>query len=204
MFRQPKTIRPRKRRADTVVFVCGGLASEIGHFQALGFPSLKNMRKHTRNRNYRCALDRQFLVFGPDTAQGWRVTRQISYADGVELVKAGKFRRVTSADGRLIGFQPIPRGFVDGDVKLPARLASCSAISARESMSNAGTAFAGGRSRTENMTEEQRLCRVHSKTGDLLGAEDAIERAVAKVNAWARPATRGGDRAVRVYPKVIL
>ena len=57
-------------------------------------------------------------------------------------------------------------------------------ITAREMELVAGQAFKYGKSRTAGMTEEQRLTRVHSLTRKQLPAEDAVERAAAKLQYW--------------------
>lgn len=157
------------------------------------------MKKKKRNRRASGIYDRKFLVFGVDTGDGWRIIREIDYAAGMELVADGRLRRVRSMDGRLIGFQLRPAIAHENE-----ELLSHAAITARENFLNAGTAFIGGRSRTAGLSEEARMCRVHPVTGEKLPPEDDEELIVEKLKAWARPATRGGDRAVRVYPKVNL
>lgn len=106
----------------------------------------------------------------------------------MQMVNEGLLRRIFNQRGMLIGFQEIRRGDPDDrDVKLTTGLHVCAAISARENELNAGTAFRAGASRTAKMSEVQRGQRIHSKTGDVLPAEDSVERAVAKVAAWQRP-----------------
>lgn len=67
---------------------------------------------------------------------------------------------------------------------------SAAAISARECMVNAGVIFKDGKSRTANLSEEQRKereKRTHPKSLKYLDAEDHIERTVEKVKLWKHP-----------------
>jgi hypothetical protein len=78
--------------------------------------------------------------------------------------------RALGADGYRPGY--------DGPSNAALTLAEVDAV--------AGTNFKYGRSRTAGMSEEKRLNRVHPKTHKVLPAEDIVERATAKLQAWAR------------------
>jgi hypothetical protein len=71
----------------------------------------------------------------------------------------------------------------------------------------AGRAFRGGKSRTEGLTEAQRLeraSRTSVRTGKRMVPEDAVERVAEKVRLQTMTANfhDGRDRAPRVYPRV--
>ena len=135
-----------------------------------------------------------FQLFSSDVALGWRVIRRVAFAYGEQRCARGEFRRVYDEFRNHIGYQPVQRqdATVNSD---PSR----AALGVPEMKANAGLM---GRSRTKGLRPEDRVGRVHPKSGRLLPAEDFVERAQELVKLYPRSANfRTGDRAVRVYPR---
>jgi hypothetical protein len=94
-------------------------------------------------------------LYAGNTAQGWRIVKQVPMAQGFEKVAQRKWRRLDFLDGSFAGFQPVEaleRLSVAG--KMPGW--SPTTITAKESQMNAGLY---GPSRTMGMTEWERLHR---------------------------------------------
>lgn len=144
-----------------------------------------------------------YPLWTPNTDQrGWRVAREISFAQGEAKCVSGEWDRVRDDYGNLSGYSM--RVSVKTDQDLPGGATSTS-ITVREVLMSAGVF---GKSRTMGMTEEQRITRRDGRK--FLPPEDAIERATAKVRQWPIPASRiddgsskpvYGDRATRIYPR---
>jgi hypothetical protein len=145
-----------------------------------------------RNRN----SYEEFVVFCTNTTLGWSVTRRIAYATGERMVEQGKMRRVVDGVGLHIGYQPVNCHAEAGLVK-PSTDISSSTLGQAEIKANAGLM---GKSRTSHLGKN-REARLHPKSGELMPEMDFVERVQEKVKGWPRSANRGGDRAVRVYPK---
>jgi hypothetical protein len=124
-------------------------------------------------------MARDFPVYSADTTLGWRVVIRITREQGERMVEQGSAYRVEDSFGKHIGYQKAGAPQVS-DKALPS-LASSASITARESEANAGVC---GESLTENMREDKRVNRLHSRTGKVLPAEDMVERARAKVAAF--------------------
>lgn len=137
-----------------------------------------------------------FRVYVRETALGWRVSRWCSFAQGESRVSTGAWVRVYDELGHHVGYQPRESRGPDADVIASA--ASRGAITARESMLNAGACFRGGASRTARLPEQMRLGRVHPLSGRPLPAEDSVERVQGKVAAWREVAGREAVLAGRV------
>ena len=148
----------------------------------------------------------RFYLYPPDTALGWRVIRKVTLAEGAEKVLRGEWREVHDEHGDHWGYQVLVSSKTDQDIPSGA---TSSSITVNECELNAGL---GGEWRTKGLPEDKRLSRFRRTEAGLLPvpAEDAIERAQAKVAQWPYPASRiddgkgkpvWGDRAVRVYPK---
>jgi len=121
-------------------------------------------------------------VYNAGTTLGYTLNGRISVDNGEKAVADGVMRRV-EMDGQFYGYQLLEKQHVADDVP---SVCSPAGISARESQLNAGTAFKGSRSRTMRMSPDdpRRLTRVHGVSGAHLPAEDAVERAVAKVHFY--------------------
>ena len=123
-----------------------------------------------------------FLLFDGNTALGWRVTRRISQDDGERMIETGHARHVNDCNGQHIGYQmQQPAPVKNGEVSARATPA---VLSSREMDLIAGRAFQNGKSRTERLSEVQRITRVHPFTHKLLPPEDEVERAAAKLKAF--------------------
>jgi hypothetical protein len=153
-------------------------------------------RPRHRNRNTETILFQSPTSLDED---GIRVTHRTSFAKGEALVAAGKAER--RMEGGLQCYQLLPPQPCPTQ---PLRF-SPAALGAAEIMANAGLM---GASRTACLSAEQRLTRVHPKSGRLLPEEDFVERTQKLVKAYPHSANfhdmkkRGiSDRAVRVYPK---
>jgi hypothetical protein len=149
-------------------------------------------------------------LYAAETTLGWRVIDQVPMSLGAEKVARGKWREVFYEDGGFAGWQVLPAQACDrGGKKIPSREGTPATITLAEVQRNAGLF---GRSRTLGQPEWKRLRR-HAKYDKekILAPEDAIERAIRKVQQWPFPASRiatdddgkpvFGDRAIRVYPK---
>jgi hypothetical protein len=92
-------------------------------------------------------------LYAGNTAQGWRIVKQVPMAQGLEKVAQRKWRRLDFLDGNFAGFQlveALEQPSVTG--KMPGW--SPTAITAKESQMNAGLY---GPSQTMGMTEWERL-----------------------------------------------
>lgn len=126
----------------------------------------------------------------------------VSPSEELEQIANKQWCVLTFEDGSFAGY-----GIVSA---APESASSPCSLTARDSMRHAGCY---GRSRTLGLTEKERaeqqpLPRKYRKPV----VEDAIERSIRKVQQWPYPASRVdngrgapvyGDRAVRVYPKVV-
>jgi hypothetical protein len=135
------------------------------------------MRRRNRSTN------EQYLLFNPTSVLGWTVIRRIGFDDGERQVELGVARRVNSDDGRHIGYQRCEPGESTLDVIKPA-IPSSTAFSRAEADAIACSKWRGHRSRTVNLTEEQRMKRMHPVTKRLLPAEDFTERALQKMKVY--------------------
>lgn len=152
-------------------------------------------------------------LFSKGTLVGCRVLMRVPMVLALEKEAQGKWRRVFYDGGELAGFQPYaqarlqkPRAAKPG-VSLDG---SPPTITLTEVQMNAGEF---GASSTRGMPEwkrERRERRIKEKYCRVVAPEDAIERAIEKVQQWPFPASRiddggsepvFGDKAVRVYPK---
>lgn len=136
------------------------------------------------------------LVFAINTTLGWSVTKRTGYAPGEAKVERGEWRRVVDDHGELVGYQPVVH-----EVKpVPSNDCSRCALQVPEMRANAGLM---GRSRTAHLSDEQRATRLHPKSGRLLPEEDFVERVGKLMKAYLGTANRSGDKAVRVYPRMV-
>jgi hypothetical protein len=145
-------------------------------------------------------------VFSPWTTTGWRVTRTIALADGERKAELGLFRRVYDPDTlKHIGYQPVEKP----QPAMKSSDPSSAALGVGEMHANAGLM---GESFTAQLSEKDKQEGV--RTGRLLVEEDFVERTevlvreiyphsanFAKVKVNGRMVT--GDRAVRVYPRMV-
>lgn len=146
-----------------------------------------------RNRN-KDRITSDFHLFSADVSAGWRVIQRVSFAYGEHRCALGEFRRVYDEFRRHVGYQSVEQRYDSTTGSDMSR----AALAAPEMKANAGLM---GRSRTKGLSGPDREGRVHPKSGRLLPAEDFIERAQELVKQYPHSANRGGDRAVRVYPK---
>jgi hypothetical protein len=146
-------------------------------------------------------------VYPADVSLGWRIVRQVTPEFAYKKVLDGQWREAFDDCGNFLGCQVIAAIGIDRE--LSDEEESASTITAHENRLNAGL---DGRSRTIGMSEDRRITRRHPKTWSALPPEDAIERAIAKVQQWPYPASRidngrgpiaYGDRAIRVNPRVV-
>lgn len=145
-------------------------------------------RPRTRNGN-------SLLLFSTNTTLGWTATQRTSYPAGETKVERGEWRRVLDDHGELVGYQPV----VHEVRPVASNDHSRCALQVPEMRANAGLM---GRSRTAHLPEDQRKVRLHPKSGRLLPEEDFVERVGHLMLIYPQLANRGGDRAVRVYPKM--
>ena len=144
-------------------------------------------------------------LYPADDSRGWTHIRIIPFNEGLKKVAEGKFILHTDANGEPWYFQI--RANNKTEEEIPGGIPSPTAITAHESMLNAGLF---GCSATYDLNESQRMTRIAEHDSDkYLPPEDEIERAQEKVRQWPWPASRiddgmgepvYGDRAVRVYP----
>ncbi len=135
----------------------------------------------------------EFRLYPANTTLGWRATKRISQTVGDALVEAGHAELVFDEMENRHHYQlkaekPVVNGLVSQE-----KFGSLTAHDAR--------LIAGlhGRSRTAHLTEERRLTRC-DQFGKPLPAEDAIERAQAKMLAYLTPELRKTNQAVMVIP----
>ena len=124
------------------------------------------------------------LLFGWSAGEsGWRVTKSITQERFDQLKRRGhQFTPIHEwGTERVLGYQPT--NVVGADYELPSRETRGSITSAEMDLI-AGQAFTGGRSRTMGLPEELRINRVHPLTGHALPPEDAVERAVGKLDMF--------------------
>lgn len=149
------------------------------------------MPKHGHHRS---SLN-EFLLFNPYTDVGWRVVRRIGFHRGERMVDLGAAVKVLDDFGNHVGYKL--RGSSEpGTPVVEASGSTSIALDARESMANAGL-FGG--SRTESMSEERKLSRIHPRSGRFLAPEDMVERAQGKVRVYQ---TIGGIQDVIVKKQV--
>jgi hypothetical protein len=121
------------------------------------------------------------------------------------MVRAGLAEELLEWDGKTTCYRQIPKSERERVVvsprvaesdKAPVDTGSAAALTQKEVMAVAGTNFKHGRSRTACMTEEQRLRRINGRNGDRLPPEDLVERATAKLQAWAQigPMLQGASK----------
>lgn len=121
------------------------------------------------------------------------VTRPIRREDGDELVSLGKATRCYYPDGTWVGYK------ICEIAPEPSARPSALMITPHEMQLVAGTAFAGGKSRTACLDEagkRERALTLTAKRGCVVAEEDAVERALAKVAGF------GHGRVVCVQPAV--
>jgi hypothetical protein len=138
----------------------------------------------TCSRNERRRRRGDVLLFGWSAAEsGWRVTKSITRERFDQLQRRGhRFEPIHEwGTERVIGYQST--NVVSSDHDLPSA-ETRAAITPAEMDLIAGQAFAGGRSRTMGLPEELRINRVHPLSGHALPPEDAIERAVGKLDVF--------------------
>lgn len=144
---------------------------------------------------HRGGADREFGLYGANSALGWSIVSRVSFAKGESKVAAGLWRRVNDEMGNHVGYQMLGAAAMRVDIDLPSRPQPVT-ITAQQSEDNAYALFADGRSRTAGMTEERRMERVARK----LDPEDAMERLQAKIAVYARIGSAKGD-ILRVWPR---
>lgn len=116
-------------------------------------------------------------------ASGWRVTKSITDEQFENMRRRGhRFEPIHEwGTNRIVGWQP--SNLCGPDQELPSSDTRAS-ITPMEMDLIAGQAFLGGRSKTMGLGEELRINRVHPLTGHALPPEDAVERAVGKLNVF--------------------
>lgn len=140
-----------------------------------------------RNRNLS-----DFHLYSADPS--WNHIKNVSYAYGEHRCSLGEWHRVHNGFGVHVGYRPLEKVHDSTVSSDPSR----AALGAPEMKAMAGLM---GRSRTKGLRPHDREGRVHPKSGRLLAAEDFVERTEELVKMYTQFANRGGDRAVRVYPK---
>ncbi len=124
---------------------------------------------------------RPFVLYGGDETLGYRVTSRVSKREAEQMVRNGRAEETVDGAGakcyRLLKIAVVSNGLVSSK-PTPA------VLSAREMQLIAGQAFRFGGSKTARMTEPERVTRVHPISRKPLAAEDEIERAVAKLEAF--------------------
>ena len=132
-------------------------------------------------------------VFQANTTLGWHVVGYAVPSVAAQKLAAGEYREVYNESGAFLGVQMMP---TKKRLDHSSNPSSCS-ISLNEVKRIAGEE---GESVTINLT-----VREHARI-----SEDAVERAIRKLQQWPFPASRTddgmgepvyGDKAVRVYPK---
>jgi len=148
----------------------------------------------SRKRNHSST---QFSLYPAETLLGWRVIRNVSYAQGEEMVVQGKWREVYDEHGNHIGYQMRPSR--SDDLEILSR-SSSSGIVRSEMEINAGRVFSKGKSHTAGMSEARRMIRTNRDTGKALPPEDRIERVTSKVRVWPDVEACAND-ILRVWPR---
>lgn len=142
----------------------------------------------------------RYDLFPPITTLGWRAIRKVTAAQAIDAMEAGRWREVVDEDGQFAGYQ------INSSPMADVARESSRSISKNELELNAGAHMKDGHSRTIKLPEDRKLGRI----AKALQPEDAVERAIRKVESWPFPASRKngahgapvfGDRAVRAYPK---
>ena len=132
-----------------------------------------------------------------------RVVRHIGREEFVRLRDRGRALPIYNAHGQLVSCELTNNH--PGDGPIPSQR-SGPTITAHEMVLYAGRVFRGGKSRTENLNEAQRLeraARTSVRTGRRMLPEDAVERVAEKVRLQTTTANfhDGRDRAPRVYAR---
>jgi hypothetical protein len=145
------------------------------------------MRRRNRSEQ------QQYNYYDSNTNLGARVLRRLSFDKGEEYVAAGIAVCVRDATGKIIAYQKLEERRIENpDTAMVPSFTSMTVLSRAEVDAIAGSKFKGGeneqgvygppgRSRTIGMKEEERMLRM--KRG--LPAEDLVERAQAKLQAWS-------------------
>jgi hypothetical protein len=142
----------------------------------------------------------RYDLYPPVTTLGWQVIRKVTAAEANDKLASGLWHEVFDQDGNFAGYQ------IKTSTQVNFAHESSRSISKNELELNAGAHMKDGQSRTMTLSEEKKLARIVKA----LPAEDAIERAIRKVQSWPFPASRKndgrgepvfGDRAVRAYPR---
>jgi hypothetical protein len=148
-------------------------------------------------------------LYSADTGEGYRLIKIVSSSYGEERVAKGEWRRLYDPMlHRLVGYQPVERRFDVTESSDPSH----ATLLQPEMKANAGLF---GRSRTQGMRAQDREGRMHPKSHRLLPEEDFVERVqvlvreiypqsanFADINLKRPGLAPGGDRAVRMYPKL--
>ncbi len=126
---------------------------------------------------------RPFVLYGGDETLGYRVTSRVSKLEAERMVRNGRAEETVDDAGskcyRLL--KSAPMAVSNGNAEARPTPA---VLSAREMQLIAGRAFRYGKSKTATMPEVMRVTRVHPISRKPLAAEDEIERAVAKLEAF--------------------
>lgn len=126
-------------------------------------------------------------VYDAYNRSGWRVVKRIGWKEAGDLVRAGAARELCDAlTGDVMGVemgQPVAT-----ENGIPSLDVSDGSLSAFEMQVNAGLY---GVSRTATMTEEQKVSRVHPKSGRVLAPEDVVERTREKIRIYREPLSAG-------------
>jgi hypothetical protein len=177
---------------------------------SFGFGSLRVLFLSIAMARPRIRSSSQLHVYSPWTNLGWRVTRTIDIGEGEAKVRCGHFRHVHDENGKVVGYQPVIEVQVSSS-STPSD-PSRAALGRGEMRAAAGLM---GSSRTAHLGELDKLSRVDERTGKPLPPEDFVERVQALMDAYPASANfrdirlkrrglaPGGDRAVRVYPRMV-
>jgi hypothetical protein len=149
-------------------------------------------------------------LYGEKTPLGYPILGQTTKEAGELNVRLGRWKAVHFEGGELAGFQPIKKPVSDGS--LVGNPNSPTSITRSEIEINAySRIFCDAKSRTEGLNEFERDARFE-QARRIDQIEDRVERVHTKIAQWPHPASRiddgrgkvkFGDRAVRVYPKVV-
>lgn len=119
-----------------------------------------------------------------------RIVELTSRGRAMRMVRAGVIEEALDWDGVTVYYrrlQPKRRAAAalgmrdDGEI---VSVPSCAALTRNEVEAVVGTAFKFGKSRTAGMSEEKRTSRMHPVTHRVMAAEDLVELATAKLQAW--------------------
>lgn len=137
---------------------------------------------------------KHFHLYHSQTTLGWRVIQKTSFEKGESKVAAGVWRRVVDELGVHVGYQILSSAAHRVDLDLASRPQPVS-ITMRQMEINALQGFADGKSRTVDLTEEQRM----ERTARGLDPEDETERITRKVQVFRRITGAKGD-ILRLWP----